>query len=476
MNNLDSIPLGLTYDDVLLVPQYSDIASRKHIDLGTYFSRRVKINIPIVSANMDTVTESRMAIAMALCGGIGVIHRFMTIEEEIAEVKKVKRAQNFIIKEPVCISPNATLGEAIALMKQHGIHGLLVCESDQHLQGILTSRDLKFKVDLQFSVRECMTPRAKLITVSPQVAKEEALLIFDKHKIEKLPVVNERDEIVGLITASDFRKHTENTMAAYDKNGRLLVAAAIGVKDGLVRAEALIKAGADALVIDIAHGHNDKCLQLTKELKLAWPDTDVVAGNIATATGALDLIKAGADAVKVGVGPGAACSTRIVSGSGVPQLTAIANIAPVCRQYGVPLIADGGVKTSGDVAKAIGAGANTVMMGNLFAGALESPGEYYIEDGQAIKVYRGLASREASIDRQAIEKNVDRQDRAPEGISYKVSYKGDVKKIINLLVDGLQSGMSYSGAKSIQEFWDKAEFVRISEAGMKESQPRSYQK
>lgn len=476
MNKLDSIQLGLTYDDVLLVPQYSDIASRKHISVTTRFSRRVTLNIPIITANMDTVTESRMATAIASHGGIGVIHRFMTIEEEVAEVKKVKRSQNFIIKEPVCISPNATLAEAIGVMKQIGIHGLLVCESDHRLQGILTSRDLKFKVDLQLTVRECMTPRSKIITANETVTKEIALHIFDTHKIEKLPVVDADNQIIGLITASDFRKHTENNLAAYDNSGRLPVAAAIGVKDGLDRAGGLIAAGVDALVIDIAHGHNDKCLQLTRELKATWPEIDVVAGNIATATGALDLIKAGADAVKVGVGPGAACSTRIVAGSGVPQLTAIANIAPICRQYGIPLIADGGIKTSGDVAKAIGAGADTVMIGNLFAGALESPGEYFIEEGQAIKVYRGLASREASHDRQAVEQNLDRQERAPEGISYKVSYKGEVKKIVNLLVDGLQSGMSYSGARTIEEFWEKAQFVRITEAGMKESQPRSYQR
>ncbi len=475
MNKLHNITLGLTYDDVLLIPHYSDTASRKQIDLTTHFSRRLKINIPIVSANMDTVTESGMATAVALAGGIGVIHRFMTIEEEALEVKKVKRAQNFMIEDPVCVAPDTSLAEAIKLMKQHNIHGLLVCNEDKKLQGILTSRDIKFKTSFTGPVREFMTPRAKLITTTVNITQEAAVRIFDEHKIEKLPVIDNEDKIVGLITASDFRKHAENTAASHDKHGRLLVAAAVGVKDGLERSEALIKAGADALVIDIAHGHSEKCIQLTKELKFTWPEIDIVAGNVATVTGALDLIKAGADAIKVGVGPGAACSTRIVAGSGVPQLTAVCNIAGACRQYGVPLIADGGIKTSGDLAKAIGAGADTVMIGNLFSGALESPGEYYIEDGQAVKVYRGLASREASVDRQAVEQNVARQDRAPEGISYKVSYKGGVAKVINLLVDGLQSGMSYTGARSIKEFWEKAEFVRITEAGMRESAPRSHQ-
>lgn len=475
MNKLHNITLGLTYDDVLLVPHYSDTASRKQIDLTTYFSRRLKINIPIVSANMDTVTESGMATAVALAGGIGVIHRFMTIEEEAHEVRKVKRAQNFMITDPVCVSPDTSLAEAIKLMKQHGIHGLLVCNADKRLQGILTSRDIKFKTSFSGPVREFMTPRGKLITTTANVTQEAAVKIFDEYKVEKLPVINAEDLIVGLITASDFRKHAENSNASHDKNGRLLVAAAVGVKDGLERSEALVKAGADALVIDIAHGHSEKCVQLTRELKTAWPDIDVVAGNVATVTGALDLIKAGADAIKVGVGPGAACSTRIVAGSGVPQLTAVCNIADICRQYGVPLIADGGIKTSGDLAKAIGAGADTVMIGNLFSGTLESPGEYYIEDGQAVKVYRGLASREASIDRQTIEQNVARQDRAPEGVSYKVSYKGGVTKVLGLLVDGLQSGMSYTGAKNIPEFWEKAEFVRITEAGMRESAPRSHQ-
>lgn len=476
MNKLATITTGLTYDDVLLVPHYSDIASRKNISLQTQFSRHIGLNIPIVSANMDTVTESKMAIAMALSGGIGVIHRFMTIAEEVTEVKKVKRAQNFIIEDPVTISPQAPLSEAIALMKKHSVHGLLVCEPDRRMEGILTSRDLRFKTDLTKTVRECMTPRTRVITASPAVTPEEAVHIFDTYKIEKIPVVNEIGTIIGLITASDFRKYKEHTLAAYDAHGQLLVAAAIGVKDGVERAEALVKAGVNALVIDIAHGHNDKCLQLTRGLKQLWPMIDVVAGNVATAQGALDLINAGADSIKVGVGPGAACSTRIVAGAGVPQLTALANIAPVCHEHQVPMIADGGIKTSGDVAKAIGVGSSTVMIGNLLAGTLESPGEYYIEDGQAIKVYRGLASREASLDRQTVEPNADRQDRAPEGISYKVSYKGGTQKLLNLLVDGLQSGMSYSGARTVSEFWHKAQFVRITDAGMRESQPRSYQK
>ncbi len=483
MEKESKLKLGLTYDDVLLVPQYSDIPSRKNINTSSKFSRNISLNIPIVSSNMDTVTEARMAIAMAGLGGIGIIHRFMTLEEEVAEVKRVKRSQNYVIDDPVTISKNQTLKDALRLMDTNGISGLLVCDgstslatgASQKIEGIITSRDVRFKTDLSISVEKIMTPRDRLVTAKRGITPEKALAILDKYKIEKLPLVDSKDRVVGLITASDFKKFKENSLAVKDRDGQLLVGAAIGVKDGIERGEALCGAGADALVIDIAHGHHKSCVDLTRKLKKKFPKVDVVAGNVATADGALDLIRAGADAVKVGIGPGAACSTRIVAGSGVPQLSALLAIAPLARKYKVPIIADGGIKTSGDVAKAMAAGASSVMIGNLFAGSYESPGEYYIEDGAAFKVYRGLASRDASMDRQSVEQNKDRQERAPEGVSFRVTYKGEVRKIVGGLVDGLQSGMSYSGARTIQEFWKKAKFVRITDAGIRESFPRTNQ-
>ncbi|MDP3710513.1 MAG: IMP dehydrogenase [bacterium] len=476
MENHD-FKLGLTYDDVLLVPQYSDIESRKFINLRTYFSRNIQLNLPIVSANMDTVTESRMAIAMARVGGIGIIHRFLSIPDQVAEVKKVKRAQNLVIEDPITISKEATLEKSLEVMQNNNISGLLVCDRRGKLEGILTSRDIRFKNNLKMRVKDAMTPRNKTITAPFGTSAEKALQIFDKYRVEKLPLVDKSNKIVGLITSSDFQKLNQFSNAAKDSDGQLLVGAAVGVKDGLKRAEALVEAGCNALVIDIAHGHHKKCIDLTRELKRKFKDTDVVAGNVATIEGTEDLIKAGADAIKVGIGPGAACSTRIVAGAGVPQLSAILEISPLARKYKVPLIADGGVKNSGDAAKAIAAGSSTVMIGNMLAGSYESPGEYYIEDGLAFKVYRGLASRDASIDRQTTEAKADkeRQDRAPEGISFRVTYKGEVKKVLRNLLDGLQSGMSYSGAKTVEEFWSKAKFIRMTEAGAKESQPRSHQ-
>ncbi|MBI2462759.1 MAG: IMP dehydrogenase [Candidatus Spechtbacteria bacterium] len=467
-------PSGLTYDDILLIPQYSDISSRKLIDISTKFSRNVNLKSPIVSANMDTVTESRMAIAMALEGGLGVIHRFLSIEEQAVEVRKVKRAQNLVIDDPATISQDATLEQAVNIMRENNISGLIVCADNGTVRGIITLRDVRFKNNLNGKVKDCMTPREKLITAPRGITAEKALYLFDKHKIEKLPLVDAKDKLIGLITASDFQKAREHAGAAKDKQGKLLVGAAVGVKDGVERAEALVEAGADVLVIDIAHGHHKRCVDLTKDLKKKF-DIDVVAGNVATAEGARDLIKAGADAIKVGIGPGAACSTRIVAGAGVPQLSAILDVVPVVKKANVPLIADGGIKNSGDVAKAIAAGASTVMIGNLFSGTYESPGTYYIEDGEAFKIYRGLASRDASIDRQQVEANAERQDRAPEGISFRVTYKGEVQKFLQILLDGLQSGMSYTGAKNISEFWKKARFVRMTEAGARESSPRNYQ-
>ena len=461
---------GLTFDDVLIIPKYSDIFSRKTINVRTRFSRRIELNAPIVSANMDTVTESEMAIAMALEGGIGIIHRFMTLERQVEEIKRVKRAENILITDPVTISKNATFGEALEIMKKNSITGLIVCDEKNFIDGILTSRDIRFQRNLNVKVAEIMTPREKLVTAPKGVSLERAIEILDKHKVEKLPLVDRSGKLAGLITASDFMKLSKHQNAAKDKKGRFLAGAAIGVKDGMERTKQLVEAGADVLVIDIAHGHHKSAIDLLKYLKKRFPKTDVVAGNIATANGAKDLIKAGADAIKVGIGPGAACSTRIVAGAGMPQLTAILETKSVAGD--VPIIADGGIKNSGDASKAIAAGASTVMIGNLLAGTKESPGEYFIENGAAIKIYRGLASRETSLDREIIEKNTERQHREPEGISMKVPYKGETKKVISALVDGLQSGMSYVGARNIKEFWKKAEFVKISESGYRESLPR----
>lgn len=468
----NDLPLGLSFDDVLLVPKYSKVVTRKLINLTTNFSRNIKLNIPIVSANMDTVTESTMAIAVAREGGIGIIHRFLSLEAQVSEAQKVKRAENLVISDPITTNKETKLKEALALMRKYNINGILVINEKNFLEGILTSRDVRFRHDLETPVAEIMTPRVRLITASADINPEEAISFFVRYKIEKLPLVDKKGKLQGLMTASDFIKIGQHQTAAKDKKGRLLVGAAIGVKDGEERAEKLISVGTDVLVIDIAHGHHKTAIDLIKKLKHKHEKTDIVAGNVATAVGTQDMIKAGADAVKIGIGPGAACSTRIVSGAGVPQITAVLESSKVARKYNVPIIADGGIRNSGDLAKAIAAGASSVMIGSLLAGTKESPGEYFIEDGAAVKIYRGLASREASIDRNSLEKNKDREERTPEGISTRVAYRGEVKRIILNLIDGLQSGMSYSGAESIKDFWQKAEFIRITEAGMRESMPR----
>jgi len=468
--------LALSYDDVLLVPHYSDIPSRKLIDLSTFFSKRIRINVPVVSANMDTVTGAEMAIHMAREGGMGIIHRFQNAEEEADEVRRVKRAENIFVHDPITIHKKATLREATALMAKNNVTGVIVISTDRSIEGILTARDIRFKTDQNISIQELMTPKEKVITAKRNITSDEALRILDKNKIEKLPLVDEKGKLCGLITATDYKKTKENPRASKDKRGRLLVGAAIGVKDGLERAGLLVQAGADALVIDIAHGHHKSCIDMVKKLKKKFPSVDIIAGNVATAKGTIDLIKAGADAIKVGIGPGAACSTRIVAGSGVPQLTAVMDCVAVAQKFKVPVIADGGIKNSGDLAKAMAAGAGTVMIGNLFSGSKESPGEYYIEGGEAFKIYRGLASRDASAD-MAIKAggDIEKQNRAPEGIGYRVTFKGEVRKILVGLIDGLQSGMSYTGAKNLKEFSQKAEFVRITDAGMKESKPRNHQ-
>lgn len=479
----NTLPLGLSYGDVLLIPGYSKVVTRKLINLKTRFSKNIELNLPIVSANMDTVTESKMAIAMAREGGIGVIHRFMSLEQQVEEVSQVKRAESFVINNPIVISKTAVMGDAFAVMKKNDVSSLLIIDDKGVLEGILTARDSRFCNDSHKKVVDIMTPKEKLITAPPQINKEDALKIFDRYKIEKLPLVDERGMLKGLIAAADFTKTSKYRKAAKDHRGRLLVAAAIGVKEGTVRAEKLIEAGADALVIDIAHGHHQSVIDLIKILKNKFPNVDVVAGNVATAEGTIDLIAAGADAIKVGIGAGKACSTRIVAGAGVPQFTAVLECSRAARRHGIPIIADGGIVKSGDLTKAIGAGGSTAMIGGLFAATKESPGDYFIEDGVAYKMYRGLASRDASYDRDffeqagtigssAIEPASDRRQRAAEGITTKISYRGDVGLVIRNLIDGLQSGMSYGGAESIADFWQKAQFIRVTDAGRYESAPR----
>ncbi|MFH1759059.1 MAG: IMP dehydrogenase [Patescibacteria group bacterium] len=466
------IPLGLSFDDVLIVPGYSKVVTRKLIDLKTNFSKNIRLNIPVVSANMDTVTESPMAIAMAREGGIGIIHRFMPLEKQINEVHKVKRSEALVISDPVTVSPNIGLAELRHILAIHEISSVLVTDKENILKGIVTARDIRFCNGGSLKVSDIMTPRAKLVTADPNIKKEEAISILEKYKIEKIPLVDKKGVVQGLITAADFTKTSKHTRAAKDRRGRLLVGAAIGVNDGEDRAAKLVKVGVDALVVDIAHGHHRGVIRLIKALKKKYENVDIIAGNVATAAGVEDLAKAGADAVKVGIGPGRACSTRIVAGAGVPQFSAVKECVRVGKRLGVPVIADGGIKNSGDLAKIIGAGASTAMIGSLFSGTKESPGEYFIEDGVAFKIYRGLASLDASLDRSLLEADTARRERAAEGISTRVAYRGDVAVIIKMLIDGLQSGMSYSGASDIQQFWHKVKFVRITEAGMRESRPR----
>lgn len=467
---------GLTYDDVLLVPKKTNLATRDDADVSTMLSRNIKLNIPFVSANMDTVTESTMAIAMALEGGIGIIHRFLSIEDQVSKVLRVKRSQNIIIDNPHTLTPNKTLGEAKALMDLHGIKGLLIVEPTGSLAGILTNRDMQFEKDDLKKVSELMTKRAELVTAPFGIALDDAKKILSQNKIEKLPLVDEDFNLKGLITSKDLTKTEDNPNAAKDKKGRLRVGAAIGVKDGfLERTEALLQAGADILVIDIAHGHSEQTIQTLKSIKENFGNVEIIAGNVATSDGAKELIEAGADAIKVGVGPGAVCSTRIVAGAGVPQLTAIIDAVSIAKEYNVPVIADGGIQKSGDVTKAIGAGACTVMIGSLFAGTDESPGIAINKNGRKYKFFRGMASFDASVKRQAKEtelkdwKPIDKI--IPEGVESLVPYKGNVKELLHQLLGGLKSGMSYCGARAISELQKNAEFIRITNAGLKESHP-----
>ena len=467
---------GLTFDDVLLVPKRSPIISRSQTDLKTKLSRNITLNTPLLSANMDTVTESGMAIALAREGGIGIIHRFMTIEDQVDEVLKVKRSESVIIEQPYTIRSNMMIHDAKNMMCQYGVSGLLVEEDGKKLAGIITRRDITFEKNLKSKVSDLMSK--DVITAKDGTTIDQAKEILHAHRIEKLPVIDDKKRIVGLITSKDILKMDQYPFASKDKKGRLLVGAAVGVKgDYLERAEALLASGADTIVVDIAHGHSDNAINTVHMIKKVFPNCQLIAGNIATGEGANDLIKAGVDAVKVGVGSGSICITRVITGSGVPQLTAIMESVKVAKEYDIPVISDGGIRTSGDAAKAIAAGASSIMVGGLFGGTDESPGKTLSKNGKKFKMYRGMASFYASLGRKYREEGSqvidsdDLNDYVPEGVEAMVPYKGSVVEIIRQLVGGLRSGLSYCGAKTILEMQKNAEFIKMSPAGYMESQP-----
>ncbi len=465
---------GLTFDDVLLVPKYSDITSRTQTNLSTKLSRNISLNIPFVSANMDTVTESSMAVAMARAGGIGIVHRFLTIKEQAHEVLKVKRSGSIMIENPYTVSLDKSIQDAQEYAEDKEISGLLVVDSDSKLVGIVTERDLLF-ADLSGSIRDIMTK--DVITAKPGVTLDDAKQILHQHRIEKLPIVDDSGFIKGLITSKDITNNTDFPNASKDKKGRPLVGAAVGVKgDFLERSESLLDAGVDVLVVDIAHGHSENAISTIKNIKKAFPDCELIAGNIATAQGAEDLIKAGVDAVKVGVGSGSICITRVITGSGVPQLTAVIDCAKIGKDHGIPIISDGGTRTSGDATKALAAGASSVMIGSMLGGTDESPGTVLTKNGKRFKIYRGMASLAASLGRKSKETGSfslddDLNDYVAEGVEAMVPYKGTVTDILKQLTGGIRSGLSYCGAHNIPQMQDNAEFIKISRAGFAESQP-----
>ncbi len=480
--------VGLTFDDVLLVPKFSDVKSRRDADTRTRFSRRITLSIPVVSANMDTVTESSMAIALARLGGIGVVHRFLTVEEQVAEVLKVKRSEGVVIEDPITLGPDRSVREAQGLIRDRDIGGIVIVDRSKRVVGLLTRRDITLEDDLGRKVREVMTPRSKLITARKGVSMDDAKRILHDNKIEKLPLVDSKGNLAGLITSKDIMKRRQFPHATKDAKGRLRVAAAVGVKgDYMDRSRRLLDAGADALVVDIAHGHSAYAIDTLKEIKRELGDVEVVAGNVATGKGALDLIRAGADSVKVGVGSGSICVTRVVTGSGVPQLTAIMDSAAGAADSGVPIIGDGGIRTPGDFTKALAAGASSVMVGSLFAGTEESPGPTILREGVRYKLTRGMASLAATVDRRVRETGgsgpkedelVEEviEESVPEGVEGLIPYKGRVDEVVRQLVGGLRSGMSYSGAHDLDELRKGAEFMRITSAGYKESLPHDIRK
>ncbi len=475
----DKIIDGLTFDDVLLVPKRSSVRSRKEVQTTSRLSRHLELKVPIVSAPMDTVTEHSMAITMARAGGIGIIHRFMGLEQQVEEVLKVKRSESIVIEQPYTITGDQKLKDAKRLMSQYGVSGLLILDERGRLQGILTTRDILFERDPEKKVTEMMTGIKGMVTAPSDVTLQEAERILHKHKLEKLPLIDKDGALRGLITSRDMLSLEQYPNASKDEKGRLMVGAAVGVKKGyLERVKALHEAGVDVLVLDVAHAHSDITLDAIRSIKKSIPDAELIAGNVATKEGTEDLIAAGADAVKVGIGSGSICITRIVTGAGVPQLTAIIECTKVADKANVPIIADGGIRNSGDITKAIAAGASTVMVGSLLAGTEESPGMTVMREGRKYKLVRGMASVAASYDRtsreaeQADEDGADSLlDYVPEGVEAFVLYKGNASELVSQLVGGLKSGLSYCGATEISHVRGKANFVRISQAGLKESYP-----
>ncbi len=462
---------ALTFDDVLLVPAKSEVLPNM-VKLNTRLTNKIQLNVPLMSAAMDTVTESKMAIAMAREGGIGVIHKNMPIAQQAEEVQRVKRSENGVINDPFFLSPDNFVYEADALMGKYKISGVPICENDE-LVGIITNRDMRFMTDFNVKISTVMTPKEKLITAPRGTTLEEAKAILQQHRVEKLPLVDEDGKLAGLITIKDIEKSAQYPNSARDAQGRLLCAAAIGItNDVLDRAGALIDAGVDALVLDSAHGHSANIMKTIKLIKEHFPDIQLIAGNIATAEAAEDLIDAGADAVKVGIGPGSICTTRVVSGIGVPQLTAVMDVAEVCTRRNIPLIADGGIKFSGDIVKAVAAGADVIMIGSLLAGCEESPGEEELYQGRRFKTYRGMGSMAAmakgSADRYF---QTGTKKLVPEGVEGRVPFKGAMGDTVFQLMGGLRSGMGYCGTATIEDLKKNGKFVKITGAGLKESHP-----
>jgi IMP dehydrogenase len=463
---------ALTFDDVLLVPARSDVHPRE-VDLSTMLTRRIRINVPLVSAAMDTVTEARLAIALAREGGIGIIHRAFSAERQASEVDKVKKSESGMIVDPITVRPTQKIHEALAIMEHYHISGVPVTNEDGRLVGILTNRDLRFETKLDLPISGVMT-KDHLVTVSVGTSLEEAKEILHRHRIEKLPVVDEQFKLKGLITIKDIEKRRKYPNACKDDLGRLRVGAAVGVEeDAEARVPLLLKAGVDIVVVDTAHGHSQPVIETVRWIKRSSPQAEVIAGNVATAEGAEDLIEAGVDGIKVGIGPGSICTTRVVAGAGVPQITAIANCATVSDRRGVPIVADGGVKYSGDITKAIAAGAHAVMIGGLFAGTEESPGETVIYQGRSYKVYRGMGSlgamQRGGRDRYFQEQEAEEGKLVPEGIEGRVPFHGTLAANVYQLVGGLKSGMGYCGCRSVEELRRNGRFARITNAGLRES-------
>jgi IMP dehydrogenase len=465
---------ALTYDDVLLVPQYSEVDSRRKLSTVTKLTKEITLQIPIVSANMDVVTESDMAIAMAREGGIGIIHRFLSMDEQARQIQRVKKAESFIVETPISMTTAHTVGDVKKLVDETGSGGILILDADEKLVGIITTRDLLFENDDLKPLTDLM--QKKVITASPDISLKDAEKLLHANRIEKLPLVDKNGRVAGLVTLKDIMKITQFPKATKDSRGRLMVGAAVGVRDKeMRRVEAALQAGADCIVVDIAHGDSNLEIDMIKNIRRYFPQAQIIGGNVATGDGTKRLIDAGVDCVKVGVGPGSICITRIVAGSGVPQLTAVIESAEAARAAGIPIIADGGIRQPGDVAKAIAAGAQSVMIGSMLAGTDESPGMIMTRRGHRYKASRGMASREANIDRNRKEGNdltpEEIEEYVAEGVEAAVPYRGKTREVLTQLIGGLQSGMSYSGVRTLEEFQQRAIFVRMTGAGLRESGP-----